>query len=216
MMVPAYEIRTRRLLLRCWSPTDAPALKATIDRNLDHLRPWMPWAADEPSEIEELADRLRDFRAAFDRDEAYVYGIFDPAEAEAVVIGGTGLHIHDEGRTHEIGYWIDHEHTGQGLATEAVPPCAGSPSRSTASGGSRSAATRRTGRANGSRRSSDSSGRACCGSGTAALRGSRATRRFGRWCRPTCRRARSRRPSWRRSTRSAIKCSDRPMQGADG
>ena len=118
MKGPAYIIRTERLLLRCWSPADAPALKSAIDRNLDHLRPWMPWAMDEPSEVGEVADRLRGFRAAFDRDEDYVYGIFDRDEGS--VIGGTGMHIHDEGRTHEIGYWMDREHCGRGLTTEAV------------------------------------------------------------------------------------------------
>jgi hypothetical protein len=39
---PAYRIHTHRLVLRCWQPTDAPLLKAAIDVNLEHLRPWMP------------------------------------------------------------------------------------------------------------------------------------------------------------------------------
>lgn len=115
---PAYIIRTERLLLRCKSPADAPALKAAIDRNLDHLRPWMPWAMNEPSEVGEIVDRIRRFRAAFDRDEDYALGIFDPTGER--VLGGTGMHLHDEGRTFEIGYWMDKDHTGRGLTTEAV------------------------------------------------------------------------------------------------
>ena len=45
---PAYRIHTQRLVLRCWQPTDAPLLKAAIDANLEHLRPWLPWAQYEP------------------------------------------------------------------------------------------------------------------------------------------------------------------------
>jgi len=37
---PAYRIHTSRLVLRCWHPQDAPLLKAAIDTNLEHLRPW--------------------------------------------------------------------------------------------------------------------------------------------------------------------------------
>ena len=34
--------------MRCWEPRDAPLLKEAVDSSLDHLRPWMPWAHDEP------------------------------------------------------------------------------------------------------------------------------------------------------------------------
>ncbi len=45
---PPCRIHTRKLVLRCWNPTDAPLLKAAIDESLDELRPWMPWARNEP------------------------------------------------------------------------------------------------------------------------------------------------------------------------
>jgi hypothetical protein len=41
---PAYRIHTQRMVIRCWHPQDAPLLKEAIDQNLDHLRPWIPWA----------------------------------------------------------------------------------------------------------------------------------------------------------------------------
>jgi hypothetical protein len=43
---PAYRIVTARTTIRCWSPSDAPRLKEAIDANVEHLRPWMPWAED--------------------------------------------------------------------------------------------------------------------------------------------------------------------------
>ena len=34
--------------LRHWRAEDAEAQARAIEESLDHLRPWMPWAADEP------------------------------------------------------------------------------------------------------------------------------------------------------------------------
>ncbi len=87
---PPYLIRTERLAIRCWEPRDAPLLKEALDTSLDHLRPWMPWAADEPKPVEEKAELLRMFRGRFDLGEDFVYGIFTRDETE--VVGGTGLH----------------------------------------------------------------------------------------------------------------------------
>lgn len=115
-MKPAYRIETERTVLRCWQPADAPLLSAAIEASLDHLREWMPWASDEPKSLADRAGLLRTFRAAFDRDEEYVYAIFN--REESAVLGGTGLHSREDGNCLEIGYWIHVEHTNQGLATE--------------------------------------------------------------------------------------------------
>src|SRR5436305_14366103 len=37
-----------RLLLREWTSKDAQALSEAVQRNIEHLRPWMPWVAQEP------------------------------------------------------------------------------------------------------------------------------------------------------------------------
>lgn len=115
-MKPAYRIETERTVLRCWQPADAPLLAAAIEASLDHLQAWMPWAADEPKSLEDRAGLLRMFRAAFDRDEEYVYGIFN--REESAVLGGTGLHSRGDGNSLEIGYWIHAGHINRGLATE--------------------------------------------------------------------------------------------------
>lgn len=115
---PPRSIRTARLVVRCWDPADAPRLKEAIDTSLDHLRPWMPWAAAEPTTVAEKAELLRSFREEFRRGRDFVYGIFSPDERE--VIGGTGLHTRVGDDALEIGYWVRASRTGQGLATEAV------------------------------------------------------------------------------------------------
>jgi RimJ/RimL family protein N-acetyltransferase len=118
MAGPAYRVLTPRLLLRCWDPADAPKLLDAIERSLEHLRPWMPWAWNEPESLDAKVDRLRRMRADFDRGRDFVYGIFTPDGS--TVIGGTGLHARVGPGAKEIGYWIHLEHTGRGYATEAA------------------------------------------------------------------------------------------------
>jgi len=118
MKYPPYRIETDRLVLRCWNPDDAPLLKATVDRNIDHLKPWMPWALGEPTDLNAKVDLLRFFRSQFDTGKEFVYGIFDLDEK--VVVGGCGLHRRAGPEALEIGYWIDEARGGQGLAREAA------------------------------------------------------------------------------------------------
>lgn len=115
---PPYLVRTARLAIRCWEPRDAPLLKDAIDTSLDHLRPWMPWVAHEPTTLEEKADLLRTFRGRFDLGEDFVYGIL--AQDESEVIGGSGLHTRCGPRALEIGYWIRASRTRRGFAREAT------------------------------------------------------------------------------------------------
>lgn len=113
---PAYRIHTPRLVIRCWNPVDAPLLKTAIDESVDHLRPWMPWAYNEPEDLQKKIDRLRSFRGKFDLGQDFVYGIFNKDETR--VLGGTGLHTRIGEGAREIGYWIHKDYTNQGLATE--------------------------------------------------------------------------------------------------
>ncbi len=113
---PAYRIETERTLLRCWHPTDAEILLQAVTLSLDHLRDWMPWAKNEPTSLEEKVALLRKWRAEFDLDTDYTYGIFSPDEKE--VWGGTGLHKRLKGNALEIGYWIRADLINRGLATE--------------------------------------------------------------------------------------------------
>jgi RimJ/RimL family protein N-acetyltransferase len=117
-VAPPYLIRTERLTIRCWEPRDAPRLKDALDSSLDHLRPWMPWALDEPTPIDEKVDLLRRFRGMFDLGQDFVYGVFDRDETE--VVGGSGLHTRVGDHALEIGYWLRASREGSGLAREAT------------------------------------------------------------------------------------------------
>jgi RimJ/RimL family protein N-acetyltransferase len=115
---PAYRIETERLVVRCYNPSDAPLLAASVTESLEHLRPWMPWVYNEPEPIEKKVRRLKLFRGNFDLGQNFTYGIFDPQETK--LIGGTGLHTRLSGSELEIGYWIHKDYINRGLVTEST------------------------------------------------------------------------------------------------
>ncbi len=114
----AYRVETDRLVLRCWSPADAPVLRAALDACDAHLRPMIPFMKDEPRSLQQTAQWLRGHRAAFDLGQMYRYAVFDAAEQNLLGenmllarVGPGGL---------EIGYWTHKDATGKGYATEAT------------------------------------------------------------------------------------------------
>jgi RimJ/RimL family protein N-acetyltransferase len=118
MKYPPYRIVTERMVVRCYDPSDAPALKEAVDSSLNHLREWMPWAHDDPQTVEEKVQLLQRFRGQFDLGENFVYGLFSSDESE--LVGGSGLHRRVGDDAFEIGYWIRASRAGQGLATEST------------------------------------------------------------------------------------------------
>ena len=115
---PAYRIETKRLVIRCYNPSDAPLLAESVTESVEHLRPWMPWVHAEPEPLEEKVKRLKRFRGMFDLGHDFVYGIFNPEET--TLLGGTGLHTRLGARELEIGYWIHKDYINQGLVTEST------------------------------------------------------------------------------------------------
>ena len=104
-------------MIRCYEPRDAPLIKEAIDSSLEHLRPWMPWASDEPQTLEEKTELAKEFRSNFDSGEDFPYGIFSADESEQ--LGGTGLHARVGPGGLEIGYFVRASATRLGLATES-------------------------------------------------------------------------------------------------
>jgi RimJ/RimL family protein N-acetyltransferase len=115
---PAYRIVTPQLVIRCYHPADAPLLAASIAESLEHLLPWMPWAAAEPEPLDAKVERLRHMRANFDLGHDFVYGTFNPQENR--LLGGSGLHSRVGANALEIGYWIHKDFINRGYATETT------------------------------------------------------------------------------------------------
>lgn len=116
MQPPVYRIETSRLVIRCWSPDDAPAVKKSEDESRDHLRPYMLWADREPEPLNDVIDKLRLFRSWFDAGEDFLFGAFSKEEGRCV--GGSGLHPRVGSGGLEIGYWVHADFLRKGIATE--------------------------------------------------------------------------------------------------
>ena len=98
----AYRVETERLVLRCWSPEDAPALRAALDKSDTHLRPWIPFMKDEPRSLAQTVDWLREIRAAFDRSENFRFGVFLSDDGD--LVGENMLLTRQGPEALEIGY----------------------------------------------------------------------------------------------------------------
>ncbi|HET7312278.1 MAG TPA: GNAT family N-acetyltransferase [Mycobacteriales bacterium] len=105
------------IVVRTYTADDMPALVDVVNRNLEHLRPWMPWA-QEPATVEAQTAWWRGtLEPGEDGLRDLPYGIFDP---DGHVIGGTGFHLRSGPGVVEIGYWLAVHETGRGLMTRVV------------------------------------------------------------------------------------------------
>ncbi|MDQ3147381.1 MAG: GNAT family N-acetyltransferase [Actinomycetota bacterium] len=111
---PPARIPAGRIVLRRWEPDNAPLLVAAVTESIEHLRPWMPWIADEPQTVARRRQLITQWR---EEGEA-VYGMFD--EEGVRVLGGCGLHARIGPGALEIGYWVHVAHVRNGHATAAA------------------------------------------------------------------------------------------------
>lgn len=107
------------LQLRRVRAADAEAIARATSESLEHLRPWMPWAAD-PSCVDPEFQRLRlvDSEAAWARAESFDFVIVRPGSAD--IFGCCGLMTRRGPRTLEIGYWSHASVAGRGYARAAA------------------------------------------------------------------------------------------------
>lgn len=105
-----------RLVLRRWTRDDVGVLGAAVERNVDHLRPWMSWAADEPLDPRRRLALLEEWETSWSRGDDVTMAI----ELDGRVVGGTGLSRRPGTRRLEIGYWVDRDHLRRGIASEAA------------------------------------------------------------------------------------------------
>lgn len=118
--VPPERMETDRLVVRRQQPDDASALARAVGDNLDHLRPWMPWATPESATEQAQRDRLSD-PAGWDAGTDCGYVIWTTGGSdEATFVGCCGLHRRVGPGAIEIGYWIHKDLVGRGYATEAA------------------------------------------------------------------------------------------------
>jgi ribosomal-protein-serine acetyltransferase len=106
---------TEQLVVRQWRDEDVPALQDAVLDSLNDLRPWMPWAANEPMPLAERFDLVSGWHRLWNAGDR-MCGMFVGDE----VVGGCGLHQRIGPGGQEIGYWVRTGCTGRGYATAAA------------------------------------------------------------------------------------------------
>lgn len=110
---PDEVIEHGQVRLRRSREDDLDAVFQAVTESLDHLRPWMPWAANHTRQT------AAEFLARSDRDWAdgneYNYAIL----TDGVMAGSCGLMAGIGPGGLEIGYWVHQAYTRRGLATSA-------------------------------------------------------------------------------------------------
>jgi ribosomal-protein-serine acetyltransferase len=99
--------------LRRHREEDADAVFQAVTESVNHLRPWMPWAADytRQSAAEFLARAAQDWEDGTEYSYAITTG--------GTLAGGCSLMARIGPGALEIGYWVHRAYTRRGLATEA-------------------------------------------------------------------------------------------------
>jgi RimJ/RimL family protein N-acetyltransferase len=103
--------------LHRWTPDLAEPLRAAVDASFDELHPWMPWAAERPTD-DDLRSVLTEGSTAFDEDREWTF-VVTALDGQGV-FGSVGLHRRSGPDTLEIGYWIRTDRVGLGYATMAT------------------------------------------------------------------------------------------------
>lgn len=86
-----------------------------VDKNREHLGPWLPWVDDEASSAE-AKGFIRDMLYKFASGTDLVLGI----SHQGNLAGAIGMHdINHRIGSAEIGYWLGSEFEGKGLMTKA-------------------------------------------------------------------------------------------------
>jgi RimJ/RimL family protein N-acetyltransferase len=115
---PPYRIVTPSVVLRCFEPGDAPAVHRLIAENLEHLRPWVAWAADEPKTLGEKLLEVRQWRAAFDRDQSWHWAVVAADDGE--LAGAIVMNPVRDTETVDTGGWVGHTRVRRGFQTDAT------------------------------------------------------------------------------------------------
>ncbi|MCX3064292.1 GNAT family N-acetyltransferase [Streptomyces beihaiensis] len=100
--------------LRRAVPADAQALADALRRNIDHMRPWEPYRADDYYTAQAQAARIAE-------PNQVTWLLFDRS-AGGRVVGRVALSSIVLGplRSASLGYWVDAEYAGRGLIPAAV------------------------------------------------------------------------------------------------
>ena len=111
--------RDTPLLLRPWMEADAEGLRAAIDEDVSHLKPWLSWTLEEPASLACTRARLLRWVEHFRSGRASRYAIV-PLDRPSLILGGAHLGRRVGPEAHDVGYWVRGSAARRGIAAAAV------------------------------------------------------------------------------------------------
>ncbi len=113
----------QRIYLEKTEPTFENAIRmfAVVERNRNHILPWMEWASADKTKTAEDSFKFMD-KAETDWQSGRYYNYLIHLVETGEIIGGLGVSNKDMDRPHkvEIGYWLDRDKCRNGYMKEAV------------------------------------------------------------------------------------------------
>jgi len=107
-------ITVDELTVREYDMGDLEQLDAAIVRNREYLLPWIgDWIKAEPIGLDARRTLLQGWVDSYATGADNPVGIF----IGDLLVGGTGLHDRNGEHDIEIGYWVDEQYQGRGIAT---------------------------------------------------------------------------------------------------
>lgn len=103
------------VVLRAYADTDLRQVVDAVNEELDHLRPFMPWAGKPVTEEEQAGFLQRSIEARAAGTD-FTFGLFRGEQ----LIGAVGLHGRRGPNALEIGYWLRAGEQGRGLVTRST------------------------------------------------------------------------------------------------
>jgi ribosomal-protein-serine acetyltransferase len=113
VLAAAEVLRAGPATLRGWRSEDADAVYQAVSESLEHLEPWMAWAAHGYS-VAAAADYIERSRYSWETGEAFAYAVLAPGGA---LVGSCSLMARIGPGGLEIGYWVHPRWTRRGIAT---------------------------------------------------------------------------------------------------
>jgi RimJ/RimL family protein N-acetyltransferase len=113
---PPDSITAGAVLLRRETLDDAGVIAELIERNMDRLAEFMPWAEPGTADADAQHDRIVASAIAWDQGTTYDYVM----EVDGRIVGKCGLPRRIEPDAFELGYWLDEKAEGHGYVTEAA------------------------------------------------------------------------------------------------